>query len=160
MSKIYLAIILLITIPFACLSNDQYPKPSHEKKLDEMGSILPSGGIRVNNTEKVRKKNHQPRKDYHKALWQAAMEYLGPRHIISSHYEGGSIVTDWYHEGGHDTKVLVHIKGRNLSDKAISVKVWSRLHSKENVHHNIGRKAELEKEIKEAILKLAKEHLA
>lgn len=160
MAQIYLAIILLITMPFACLGNDQYPKPSNEKKIDEMRSIVGGDGIKINNSDKVRKKPSNPRKDHYKALWQAAMEYLGPRHIISSHYEGGSIVTDWYHEGGHETKVLVLIKGRTLSANAISVKVWSRVHSKEHAHHNIGRKLELEKEIKEEILKLAKESLA
>jgi len=159
MSKFYLTIILLTTVPFICLSDNQYPKPSHERKIDQIGSIAGTDGIRINNHETVRKKPSQQRKNYHKALWQAAMEYLGPRHIVSSHYEGGSIVTDWYHEGGYETKVLVLIKGRSLSDNAISVKVWSRIHSKEHAHHNIGRKQELEKDIKEAILKLAKEYL-
>lgn len=160
MLKIHLTIILLVTMPFACLSNDQYPKPSHEKKIDEMGSIVGNDGIVMNHQGKVRKKSSQPRKDHYKALWQAAMEYLGPRHIISSHYEGGNIVTDWYHEGGHETKIIVLIKGRTLAANAINVKVWSRVHSKDHAHHNIGRKSELEKEFKEAILKLAKETLA
>jgi hypothetical protein len=87
-------------------------------------------------------------------LYQAAIDYLSDRNIISANYEGGDIITDWCQKSPQDTqrevKVTILITGDKISKESLLVKAFSRLKKSQENHKE---EKELADEIAEAVIK-------
>ena len=58
------------------------------------------------------------------------MQYLGAKPIISASFEGGTIITDWYHEGHQDIKLNIIITTNKDQEGDLIIKAFSRIHTR------------------------------
>jgi hypothetical protein len=146
-------------------TNNKYPETAIDKKMERMGSVFGEDGLSMSlssqnkasskSSSKPAVANRSSKDASRKLLWQAAIEYLSDRPIISTDYNGGSIVTDWHSDDNRqETKVIVLIHEDEVLSRALTVKAYSRIIVK-NVMKNKAhqsRDINLESQISEAIL--------
>jgi len=131
-SVFFLASIMFYINP--AKADSKYPEDPLERRYN-IGSVLGPNGIDLSkkNTSKAKK----VKKGY-KVLYQAAIDYLSDRNIISANYEGGDIITDWCQKSPQDTqrevKVTILITGDKISKESLLVKAFSRLKNSQKEH--------------------------
>ena len=141
-----LTALILYLNPVQADIGSKYPLDPLDKSTSSMGSVLGSGGFNLLNKSGDAKKQKKLKNDY-KALYQGAIDYLSYRDIVSASFEGGDIITDWYQEGGRETKVTVLVKGEEITKNSLIVRAFSR--TKDHKHH---QDIELENKIAEEII--------
>jgi hypothetical protein len=165
--------LLLLCLNFSHLTfadiSDKYPKSPQDRKFDEMDSIFKGGGILVSPSKEGKELKKEkpatksakrgPLQNY-KLLWQAAIEYLSDRPIISADFNGGTIITDWYNDDNRQqTKINILILGDDINIDNLKVKAYSRILVK-NVMKNDSALSEdrnLEARVADDIIKNARE---
>ena len=142
-----IASLILYLNPVQADIGSKYPQDPLDKSTSSMGSVLGPNGVNLFNKSSGTRKQKKLKNGY-KALYQAAIDYLSYRDIVSASFEGGDIITDWYQEGSRETKVTVLVKGEEITKDSLIVRAFSR--SKDHKHH---QDTELENKIAEEIIK-------
>ncbi len=137
---------LVVTLCFfssnAIAISSDYPETEHERKLEEMGSLVggegftfKAGKIRNESTATPTKSLTKSSKLSAKAscskinqyLWQASIEVLNFIPLASSDSNGGVIITEWYspkESKNFRFKINIFIKDTIISPDAIEVRVF------------------------------------
>lgn len=138
MNKVLTFIIIMCFTTQVFASSSNYPKTKEEKRIDEMGSLVGSGGVSFK-PKVVKVKNESTKAavagNTNKYLWQAAIEELSFAPLASVDSAGGVILTDWYTPEDKpklNYKINVFIKSDVISIDSIEVKVFENNASKNN----------------------------
>ena len=133
-SLVFLASIIFYLNQAKAEIGSKYPQDPIERSTSSMGSVLGADGVNLFDKNGAVKKQKKIKNSY-KILYQAAIDYLSYRNIVSASFEGGDIITDWYQEDGRETKVTVLVKGEEISKDSLIVRAFSRAKGKNHAHH-------------------------
>jgi hypothetical protein len=136
-----------------------YPSSSDDKRFDEMESMLKNSDVlvlRTNNTTTTSPKIDKTLK-VNLNLWRAALDVISFAPLISTDYNGGVIITDFYQLNNQDSvKLVIMFKDDFISAESIEVKTYYR-RFKNNKWQSIESSDDFRFQIEDKILKKARE---
>ncbi len=110
----FMGINLLYIHSYSIAKDNKYPITYEERKMQEIGSIFDNKNYQINKEKKVSVQK----------LWEASLYVLKDIPLISSDFNGGVIITDWYNISPIISNKVTIIIYKDTSN--VEVKVFQR----------------------------------